>query len=119
MFVLPFIFAFYPELLLIDAAKFDPSAPMGSGVFLPGYGPGVDWGALALLLPRLGIGLYLIASALTRYDQRPLAGWETGLRLGLAVVVLLRDPAWFGPGLVVTALYLGWHVLRARASQVA
>ncbi|MFD1194461.1 TRAP transporter permease [Seohaeicola saemankumensis] len=119
MFVLPFVFAFYPELLLIDAAKMDPSAPPGSGVFLSGYGPGVDWAALALLLPRLCIGLYLIASALTRYDRQALAGWETALRLVLAVLVLMRDPALFGPGLAVTALYLVWHSVRAGASKVA
>ncbi|HSG56400.1 MAG TPA: C4-dicarboxylate ABC transporter, partial [Paracoccaceae bacterium] len=111
--------AFYPELLLIDAAKMDPSAPPGSGVFLSGYGPGVDWAALALLLPRLCIGLYLIASALTRYDRQALAGWETALRLVLAVLVLMRDPALFGPGLAVTALYLVWHSVRAGASKVA
>lgn len=114
MFVLPFVFAFYPELLLIDAAKLDPTAPLGAAVFLPGYGPGVDWAGLALLLPRLVIGLYLIASALTRYDQCRLAGWEIVLRLGLAVMVLLRDPAWFGAGLVITALYLVWHIYQAR-----
>lgn len=114
MFVLPFVFAFYPELLLIDAAKLDPAAPPGSAVFLEGYGPGVDWAGLALLLPRLGIGLYLIASALTRYDRHALAGWETALRLALAVIVLMRDPLWFGPGLAVTLLYLLWHAYLAR-----
>ena len=46
MFVLPFVFAFYPELLLIDAAKMDPAAPPGSAVFLQGYGSGVDCGYL-------------------------------------------------------------------------
>ena len=119
MFVLPFLFAFYPELLLIDAAKMDPAAPPGSAVFLQGYGSGVDWAGLALLLPRVAIGLYLIASALTRYDRHALAGWETALRLVLAVIVLMRDPVWFGPGLAVTALYLLWHAFLARSPKMA
>jgi len=91
MFVLPFIFAFYPELLLIDAAKIDPLS--GSDDFLPGYSAGIDWSGLLALLPRLALSLYLLASALARFDARHMGRAETGLRLGLAVAVILRDPA--------------------------
>ena len=43
MFAIPFVFAFYPELLLIDAAMTDPA----SGDFLKGYGGELDWSWLS------------------------------------------------------------------------
>ncbi len=86
MFVVPFIFALYPELLLIDAAVLDPTA---SGVaYLPGYDGAVHWDWLALLLARLALSLYLLASALAAFDQQRLANWEIVLRLAGAALVL-------------------------------
>jgi len=50
MFVIPFVFAFYPELLLIDQALIDPSS--ADGAPLPGYENGVSAAAIAWLCPK-------------------------------------------------------------------
>ena len=112
MFVLPFVFAFYPELLLIDAAKLDPGS--GSGAFLAGYAPGVDVGGLAVLLPRLALFLYLLASALSRFDLGRMGGAEVALRLSLAVAVVLRDPAIHVPASIIALGVIALHIARAR-----
>lgn len=117
MFVLPFVFAFYPELLLIDAAKLDPTAP---GIqFIAGYGSGIDWPALAWVLARLALALYLIASALARFDARRIGAPEALLRCGLAVLVLMRDPVIALPAVGVAAVCIGWHRYAARASRLS
>ncbi|MAM59921.1 MAG: C4-dicarboxylate ABC transporter [Maritimibacter sp.] len=116
MFILPFIFAFYPELLLIDAAKMDPFATSGANVFLEGYGPGVDWPALGLLLARLVLALYLVASALTRFDARRLTRWEVLARLALAVAILLRAPEihWIAAALSLGLIALHYGVAKRK-----
>ena len=88
MFVIPFIFAFYPELLLIDQALIDPSSP--GKEFLPGYEDGVTVIALLWLLARLIFALYLIASALSRYDTGPLSMPWVLIRLAVAATVLAK-----------------------------
>ena len=70
MFAIPFVFAFYPELLLVDQALIDPSSTAREP--LPGYEDGIDYGALAWLLARLVLALYLVASALAAFDARAL-----------------------------------------------
>ena len=113
MFVIPFVFAFYPELLLIDAAKLDPTA--ASTALLPGYQAGVDWLSLFGLIGRLAVALYLLASALASFDRRALSPLETGLRLVLAVLVLAVSPLVFAPALVLAAVMVGWHVMNTGA----
>jgi TRAP transporter 4TM/12TM fusion protein len=88
MFVIPFIFAFYPELLLIDQALIDPSSP--GKEFLPGYEDGVTVIALLWLFARLIFALYLIASALSRYDTGPLSMPWVLIRLAVAATVLAK-----------------------------
>lgn len=91
MFVIPFVFAFYPELLLIEAAVIDPTAPAGSGTqYLPGYTGRIDVAQLAWLLLRLVLALYLLASALARFDTHRLSWGEVGLRLVLAGLLLSK-----------------------------
>ncbi|MCP3972167.1 MAG: transposase family protein, partial [Rhodobacteraceae bacterium] len=59
IFVIPFIFAIYPEILLIEAAVIDPApASAGTVQYLPGYDGRVHWPALALLLLRLVLALF-------------------------------------------------------------
>ena len=58
MFVIPFVFAFYPELLLIEPAVKDPTS--GSGGYLPGYDGQVHIAALLFLIARLVLALYLL-----------------------------------------------------------
>ncbi len=118
MFVLPFVFAFYPELLLIDAAKLDPAGHAGVD-FLPGYESGIHWLMLAWVVLRLILVLYLIASALARFDMRRMASAESAVRLALAVLVLMRDPTLYGAGIVAAAGLLAWHYLGARRQAFA
>jgi TRAP-type uncharacterized transport system fused permease subunit len=92
MFVVPFVFAFYPELLLIEAAVIDPSATAG-GAYLAGYDGTTHIPALVLLLVRLVLALYLLSSALSAFDRRALAPWEIAARLALAALVMTRIEA--------------------------
>ena len=78
IFVVPFIFAFYPELLLITDAILDPQAT-GGNAYLPGYDGSSMIGSLMLLLARLVFALYLLSSALSVFDRHPacsLGGWS-------------------------------------------
>ncbi len=112
MFVIPFAFAIYPELLVIDKAVLDPSAG-ATLTYLPGYDGQVHWGALGLLLLRLLLGLYLVASALAAFDRRPLAGWEIAARLALAVLVMFKPPGIWAVAALCALALLGLHALRS------
>jgi len=114
MFVIPFVFAMYPELLLIEDAVIDPSAKGGEVVYLPGYDGTVDWGALAILIPRIGLALFLLASALAAHDRARLAAWEIALRLGLAALVVSGPAVIYGPAAAVALIWLVLHAYRAR-----
>ncbi|WP_419914779.1 TRAP transporter permease [Hoeflea sp.] len=108
IFVVPFVFAFYPELLLIDDAILDPQAS-GGNAFLPGYSGGIDVGVLALLLARLALALYLLSSALSAFGRHALAPWEIALRLLLAVLVMISvNAVWIGAA-VLAVLMLVIH----------
>lgn len=110
MFIIPFVFAIYPEILLIDAALVDPTTGASGEVsYLPGYDGNIAWGALAALLLRLVLALYLISSALSVFDARRLALWEILVRLGLAVLILFKAPEVFGPASIVALILVGWH----------
>lgn len=89
MFVIPFIFAMYPELLLIEQAQLDPTTVGAQVVYLPGYDGTINWAAQFWLLSRLLLALYLLASALARYDADALPVWNWSIRLGLFVLILL------------------------------
>ena len=69
MFTIPFVFALYPELLLIDKAVIDPN----NGLFLAGYDGSHNFGWLALLMLRIAVALYLVSSALARFDVRAIS----------------------------------------------
>ena len=115
MFVIPFVFAFYPELLIIREAVLDPSAT-GAGIkYLPGYDGTTDWLALGWLCLRMALALYLLASALSRFDRGPMAGWECFARLGLAALISFKASTIYGPALVLAAVLLTWHVLNNRS----
>ena len=88
IFFIPFVFAFYPELLLIDQALVDPSSP--SKAFLPGYEDGVQIFPLIWLLAKLVFALYFVASALARYDAASLSLLWVFIRLAIAIGLLAR-----------------------------
>ena len=91
IFVIPFVFAFYPELLLIDDAVIDAAASAsGSVTYLAGYDGSVDAGALALILARLVLALYLLSSALSGFDRHKLHPAEIAVRLALAILLMTR-----------------------------
>ena len=117
MFTIPFVFAFYPELLLIEQAQFAPSIDgslSDKKTYLPGYDGTVQLEALGWLVLRLVVALYLVASALSRFDAARLSMYEVGLRLVLAFLLLLKAPAVAGSALAVTAAYLLLHHVAAR-----
>ncbi|MEM6311145.1 MAG: TRAP transporter large permease subunit [Pseudomonadota bacterium] len=115
MFVIPFIFAFYPELLLIEAAVIDPSTTEGAEIkYLPGYDGSVDWGVVSWLLVRLFGFLFLLASALARFDRAQLSYVECAARLGLAVLILANSPLLQAVGIVGATALLVLHWARNR-----
>ena len=119
MFTIPFIFAWYPELLLIEEAV-TITNDAGHRALIEGYTGQTDWGQLSLLLARLGLALYLIASALTRFDKIELLKSEVALRLLAAVLVLWKTPLIMVVGLGLAAVLLAWHyIVRKPSAAVA
>jgi TRAP transporter 4TM/12TM fusion protein len=115
MFVIPFVFALYPEILLIKAAVIDPSTSVGSEIkFLPGYTGIVDWPALSGVLLRLLLALFLMASALARFDRASLPFPEVTFRLALAFFVMTKDPLIYGSAIVIALAWLAFHFMRNR-----
>jgi TRAP-type uncharacterized transport system fused permease subunit len=115
MFTIPFVFAFYPELLLIEQAQLAQSldgAASATKTFLPGYNGTVDLAGLGWLLFRLVVALYLVASALSRFDRQGLTWFEVLFRLALGALVLWKIPVVANGALVATALYLIYHHTR-------
>jgi TRAP-type uncharacterized transport system fused permease subunit len=117
MFTIPFVFAFYPEFLLIDQALIDPSSPTGAP--LPGYEDGVSLASMAWLIARLAVVLYLIASALARFDASALSLPWVFIRLALAVLILARPELIHSAALAVALGLIIWHHMAARRLQTA
>jgi TRAP-type uncharacterized transport system fused permease subunit len=119
MFTIPFIFAWYPELLLIPEAV-TITDESGAKALIEGYSGEVEIAALAMLSARLILALYLVASALARYDRGPMGAVEIAARLGLAVLIMWKtEPVmWFGicVGLAVIVVH---NVLARRAQERA
>ena len=112
MFTIPFIFAFYPELLLIEQAQIMQSIDGGISdkkMYLPGYDGTIQLAGLSWLLCKLAIMLYLVATALSRQDKFALPTFEVILRLVLAALILLKISAIANTALVVVGLYLAFH----------
>ncbi|MEM6387380.1 MAG: TRAP transporter fused permease subunit [Pseudomonadota bacterium] len=115
IFIVPFVFAFYPELLLIDEAILNPQ-PTGGNRYLPGYDGAFHLGALTLLLGRLIVALYLVSSALSGFDRSPLAAWEIALRLLLAALIFSSlDVVWIAAVLASLGLIFLNYRVRAHA----
>lgn len=112
MFVIPFIFAFYPELLLIDQALIDPASP--SKAPLAGYEDGVQMLPLLWLLAKLVLALYLLASALARFDAVALSPVAVAARVLLAIGLLVRPAEVHLTALVIAVGLLALHHLSAR-----
>ena len=112
MFVIPFVFAFYPELLLIEQAQFAQSLDGGVSVnkiFLKGYDGTIDPVGLGWLLIRLVVSLYLVATALTRYDASSLSLLGSIIRIVLAILILLKIQFIAIATLLISVIYLLFH----------
>jgi TRAP-type uncharacterized transport system fused permease subunit len=114
MFTIPFVFSFYPELLLIEQAQLMQSidgAVGGAKTYLPGYDGTIHLVSLGWLLFKLIVVLYLVASALSRFDKSRLRPLAIVLRLVLAVLILLKIPMIANAALAVALIYLAAHRL--------
>lgn len=112
MFIIPFVFAMYPELLLIEAAVLDPSALPSAAQYLPGYDGERHYGALAWLLFRLVIALYLLASALAGFDRKALSFTEIALRIVLSVLILFKPAEIHAVALLLAFALLVFHYVK-------
>ncbi len=111
LFVIPFVFAIYPEILLIDKAVLDPNSG-AMLAYLPGYDGSTDWGALGILLGRILLALYLLSSALSAFDVKRLSRLEVALRVSLAALVLFRPVEIYAPASALSLALLGFHFLQ-------
>ena len=93
MFVIPFVFAFYPELLLIEAAQIDPTSELANPKFLAGYDGSIHWDSLLWLCARIAFGLYLLASVLANFDRTSIGLIEGGVRLLAALLSVTSEPS--------------------------
>ena len=110
MFTIPFVFALYPEMLLIDKAVINPN----DGLFLDGYDGTLNLGWLTFLMLRIAVALYLVSSALAGFDRSALKPLEIFARLALAVLILARPMEIYGAALLASIALIGWHTLRSR-----
>jgi TRAP-type uncharacterized transport system fused permease subunit len=112
IFVIPFVFAFHPELLLIDAAVLSPDDSKGK--YLTGYDGNINIINLVWLLVRLTLSLYLVASSLCRFDHRALHVWEVIVRLLLALLILSGSIFIYGPAILLAIIIIATHLLMTK-----
>ena len=112
MFTIPFIFALYPEMLLIKQAVIDPA----TGTFFAGYDGQIDLVWLGALIARLALALYLVSSAMAAFDQRALGAAQIALRVVLAVLVMAKPVEIYG---VAVLAGIGLILVHAATSRKA
>jgi TRAP-type uncharacterized transport system fused permease subunit len=110
MFTIPFVFALYPELLLIEKAVIDPN----NGNFLPGYDGTIDTGWLAFMIARIGVALYLVSSALAAFDRKALGSIDIAVRLIIAVLIMAKPAEVYGVALAAGVGIIALHMVRNR-----
>ena len=79
--------------------------------YLPGYDGTIDGPSLAWLLVRLLLALYLVASALTKFDTAKLSALEVIGRLLVAVLLLIKSPYIFTTAFIVGIMLIIIHKL--------
>ena len=112
MFTIPFVFSFYPEILLIEQAQVAQSLEGGVSAeksYLPGYDGTINLASLSWLLFKLVVVLYLVASALSCQDKYGLSVFGIAIRVVLAFLILLKIPFIANSALVAAVLYLVFH----------
>jgi TRAP-type uncharacterized transport system fused permease subunit len=103
----------YPEILLIESAVLKPGSLPSAKEYLPGYDGQLHLASLMWVLFRLIFALYLLASALARFDRKPLASWEWVARLALAAAIMFSDPVVHGVALAAAVVLIGVHSIRS------
>ena len=118
MFVIAFVFAIYPEILLTVPVVADPaSAAIGSVRFLPGYDGTTGWSALGLLLFRLILALCALSAALAGFYLRKLNWFEVCVRLALFACLVMKSEFIYVPAMAAAAgLIAHEHLLSERNS---
>ena len=102
-FVVPFVFAFYPVILLVEES-----------------GTEFEWLPFLSIISRLLVVIYLVSSAVIGFDQRRLPIWEIAVRLILGLLIILTDPFIHWSATAAAVVFLVWHVLvfhRAEAAE--
>lgn len=112
IFVIPFIFAFYPELLLIEAAQVNPLP--GGERYLPGLDGTVHPLHLLVVAAKVALALYLLASVLARFETRRIGRIEALARLVLAALVMAKLPMVAAAAAVAAVAVLVWHRIPPR-----
>ncbi|MEX3011196.1 TRAP transporter permease [Hoeflea sp. TYP-13] len=96
MFVIPFVFAYYPVLLVVREA-----------------GAEFDLAAFGSIVLRMGVMIYLMASAASGFDSRRLGIVEVALRIALAIGVLHTSAYVHWPLAAAAVAYVLWSRRRA------
>ena len=108
MFTIPFVFAVYPELLLIKPAILDPA----TGNYFTGYNGNSNLSWLGFLIVRLALALYLVASSLAAFDRNKLSRFEIVVRLLIAVLIMAKPLEVFSFAIIFGILLIGVHNFR-------
>lgn len=118
LFLIPFVFAFYPELLLIEDAFI---ADQVSGDLIAMRPNGFEHTTFWSILARVILAIYLLSSAITRYDRRDLSKFEAILRLILAVGCLCVPISMHGVSVALSIIILvfGARLFGAKRLNVA
>ena len=89
-FIIPFVFAYYPSLLLVER---------------------FDMAEFAWIIVRLPIAIWLISTALSGFDRVRLTSWMVALRLALAMLMLVTLWQVQIPALLVgiAVIYIHWR----------
>ena len=115
IFIIPFIFAFYPEILLISEAVIDATQTGASGIqYLPGYDGKLDVPALVWVLARLILALYLVSSVLARFDAVALDWKEMAIRTVLAVCMITSYSMLAAGAAIAGLVWVVSHHMRAK-----
>jgi len=94
--LVPFVFAYYPDILLVEEAG------------------GFELGTLISILVRITVGLWLMTSAFSLYDAIPIKLPEAALRLVLVILVVVIDPWIHWPAFIVALALIGFNYLKAQ-----
>lgn len=115
MFIVPYLFVFYPELLLIDAAF---TADAISGELIESRPNGFEGTTFVSILVRSFLGIYVLATALGGFDSTKLPGWERIVRLIAGTLMLFTSVYVYLPaGILAVVLVLWRHVGTRRAAR--